>query len=107
MLKKGDLAWCMMGKRIYPCLVFLTPMTDVEYENRVKAYGHELGMDYSDDCYLVSLYGEEHEHPNTWTLFPYSSPCLGNISRRHLERLLACRNLFLDREEEYIKQKST
>ncbi|MBQ7652027.1 MAG: hypothetical protein IJS15_13765 [Victivallales bacterium] len=92
MLKRGDLAWYMGYKRIYPCLVGMTPFTDAEYRRRTKELGHDMGLDCTDDSYTVYLYDHEHQHPNTWTLFPY----FGKISRRHLEALLACRQHYLD-----------
>ena len=38
----------------------------------------------SDDSYCVFLYGNDHDHPLTWRLFPY----FGNLSKRNAQRLL-------------------
>lgn len=92
MLKRGELAWYMGFRRIIPCIVDLLPMTDVEYRRRAQELGHDLGMDYSDDVYLVYLCGKGepdpmamHHHPMTWMLFPY----FGDISKRNMEFLQA------------------
>ena len=84
MLKKGDFAWYLTGNKIIPCLVGSLPMTDTEYQKKVEKLGHDMGMDYSDDCYCVYLYGNNHTHPLTWKLFPY----FGNLSKRNAQQLL-------------------
>ena len=90
MLKRGELAWYMGFKRIIPCIVDILPMTDVEYRRRARKLGQDMGLDYSDDSYLVYLCGKGeqdpmamHEHPLTWMLFPY----FGDISKRNKEFL--------------------
>lgn len=84
MLKEGDFAWYLDRNQIVPCLVGGLPMTDTEYQKKVEKRGHDMGMDYSDDCYCVYLYGNNHTHPLTWKLFPY----FGNLSKRNAQRLL-------------------
>ena len=84
MLKEGDFAWYLDSKQIVPCLVGGLPMTDTEYQKRVEKLGHDMGLDYSDDCYCVYLYKNNHTHPLTWKLFPY----FGNLSKRNAQRLL-------------------
>lgn len=84
MLKEGDFAWYLDRKQIVPCLVGGLPMTDMEYQKHVEKLGHDMGMDFSDDCYCVYLYGNNHTHPLTWKLFPY----FGNLSKRNAQRLL-------------------
>ncbi|MBQ7177246.1 MAG: hypothetical protein IJS08_07505 [Victivallales bacterium] len=92
MLKKGELAWYMAYDKIIPCIVSILPMTDVEYRRRVRELGHDMGLDYSDDSYLVykCCKGEpdlmvSHEHPVTWELFPF----FGSLSKRNREYLQA------------------
>jgi len=83
-LKKGDLAWYLGHDRIVPCLVSYQPMTDVEYRRQTRKLGHDLGLDYLDDSYVVYMYGNNHEHPPTWRLFPFSE----SLSQHNLNRLL-------------------
>ena len=84
-LKIGDIAWFWWYDRISPCLVALLPFTDVYYQKRVKELGHEMGLDYSDDCYMVYTCDRGHEHPECWRCMPY----YGKISKRTLQRLYA------------------
>jgi hypothetical protein len=84
MLKEGDFAWYLNRNRIVPCLVGSLPITDMEYQKYVEKLGHDMGLDYSDDSYCVYLYGNDHDHPLTWRLFPY----FGNLSKRNAQRLL-------------------
>lgn len=92
MLKKGELAWYMGFDKIIPCVVSILPITDVEYRRRARELGHGMGLDYSDDSYLVykCCKGEpdlmaSHEHPVAWELFPY----FGSLSKRNREYLQA------------------
>ena len=84
-LKEGDFAWYLNRNRIVPCLIGSLPMTDMEYQQLLVKHGREdIGLDYSDDSYCVYLYGNDHDHPLTWRLFPY----FGNLSKRNAQRLL-------------------
>ena len=84
-LKVGDIAWFLRFGHIYPCLVALLPFTDVYYQKRVKELGHEMGLDYVDDCYMVYTRDMGHEHPECWRCMPY----YGKISKRCLQRIHA------------------
>ncbi len=84
--KLGEIIWCWRGDRIFPCLVAMLPMTDVEYQERVKRRGEELGWDFTDDAYTVYDCGKGgHEHPECWRCLPY----YGKLSKRNLQRIQA------------------
>ena len=85
-LKPGELAWYWQWDRISPCLIAIPPMTDERYRQYVQELGHELGLDGSDDSYMVWTVGDGHQHPECWRGLPY----YGTISRRNLQRLHAC-----------------
>ena len=91
-LRKSDLAWYMGHDRIVPCMVSYQPMTDVEYRKRARELGHDLGLDYMDDSYVVYMYGNNHEHPPTWRLFPF----FGKLSNHNLKRLLETKKWYDD-----------
>ena len=91
-LGKGDLAWYMGHDRIVPCMVSYQPMTDVEYRKRARKLGHDLGLGYMDDSYVVYMYGNNHEHPPTWRLFPF----FGSLSKHNLKRLLETKKWYDD-----------
>ena len=91
-LGKGDLAWFIGHDRIVPCMVSYQPMTNAEYRRRTRELGHDLGLDYMDDSYVVYLYGNNHEHPPAWRLFPFS----GSISKHNLGRLLETKKWYDD-----------
>ena len=84
-LRVGDPAWYWSHKCITPCIVASLPLTDVQYRRWAKRLGHEVGLDCTDDSYTVFTYDNQHEHPQTWTLFPFFGP----ISNHNLKRLLA------------------
>ena len=91
-LRKSDLAWYMGHDRIVPCMVSYQPMTDVEYRKRARKLGHDLGLGYMDDSYVVYMYGNNHEHPPTWRLFPF----FGSLSKHNLNRLLETKKWYDD-----------
>jgi len=82
-LKVGVLAWYWQNGTIRPCIVSGVPCSEQKYQQMEKKHGQDLGLDYSDDCYTVLLYEEEHQHPQCWTLLPY----YGTITKRHWQRL--------------------
>lgn len=90
-LKKGDLAWYWRGEYIEPCLVDLLPYTEERYAEYCKRQNKSPDdpdfhpFDYTDDCYLVYNYGNVHNHPKCWELFPFYD----KITKRNMERLLA------------------
>jgi len=85
-LKIGDVAWCWEYGRIIPCLVAGLPLTDAGYLERIRELGHEMGLDGSDDSYMVYT-AARHEHPECWRCMPF----YGKISGRTLQRIRSCR----------------
>ena len=101
-LKAGDLAWFWFGDRIQPCLVAVLPVTDVAYLKKVEEYGHEMGLDYTDDSYKVYTCGNGHEHPECWRCMPY----YGKISKRNLQRLHACKRREEVEQERWLNEQN-
>ena len=99
-LKVGDLAWCWWCGGIHPCLVAALPMTDVRYQECVRNYGRELGLDYTDDSYTVYLGGYGHDHPECWKCMPY----YGKISKRSLQRIHSAKRREEAENEQWRKE---
>ena len=81
-LNVGNIAWYWWYGDIYPCLIGGLPFSDTRYRELVRERGREIGLDASDDSYMVYT-GHGHEHPECWRCLPY----YGKISRRNLQRL--------------------
>lgn len=101
-LKVGDLAWLWDRDRIRPCLVAVLPFTDTFYRKKVEEYGHEMGLDYTDDSYTVYTCDNGHEHPECWRCMPY----YGKISKRNLQWLYASKKREEAECETYRKHKA-
>ena len=96
--KSGELAWYWRGDRIEPCLVDLLPYSEEKYAEYCRKRGHSpddpdfFPFDYSDDCYLVYDYNNDHNHPRCYELFPFND----TITRRNRDRLLATKKWWED-----------
>ena len=101
-LKVGDLAWCWWCGGIHPCLVAALPMTDAHYQECRQNYGRELGLDYTDDSYMVYLGGYGHDHPECWKCMPY----YGKISKRSLQRIHSAKRREEAENEQWRKKQT-
>jgi len=96
--KQGDLAWFWGSGRIAPCLVDIPPNSEERYAAYCHEHGHSpddphfYNLDYSDDCYLVYCYDNNHYHPQCWYLFPFND----TITKRNMDRLLATKKWWED-----------